>query len=167
VDGWSNAWIGERVLWSVGKDFGRESQTGVNVKNSESIAGSGFPKGCHRETTLHKTNSGKSFCKNISGFPNWMSAAGMTRFNMSFDLCAAFSTASRTSGRVWYSCLLASMNKRRLLIPLEFLAGSRFATSHSARENPLKKSGRVYVCFLQGLQGRGFQCRARWYSARP
>jgi hypothetical protein len=37
VGGWSNAWVGERVLWKVREGFGREFQSGVNMKNSESI----------------------------------------------------------------------------------------------------------------------------------
>jgi hypothetical protein len=37
VGGGSYPWVGERILWKVGKDFGRESETGVGMKNSESI----------------------------------------------------------------------------------------------------------------------------------
>jgi hypothetical protein len=37
VGGWSNAWVGERVLWKAREGFGREFQSGVNMKNSESI----------------------------------------------------------------------------------------------------------------------------------
>jgi Zn-dependent peptidase ImmA (M78 family) len=37
VGGGSYAWVGERILWKVGEDFGRESENGVGMKNSESI----------------------------------------------------------------------------------------------------------------------------------